>query len=209
VIQRRWWPDPIQDVNSPDLSCNRGWNSSIVRKPMAKHARVAAGSSIGATWDMSFACRSNIPVTYHDDTESWGPCDNYRTTWVHGLGPVLVYMAACNGPCTDVDTSKLSWFKISEASFDLDYSTEPRDGYPSKQWAQHDWARNSTTIVPKSLKAGYYMLRHEIIMIELDPPQFYPICSQVELRGEGETLPAEDYLVKFPGAYSAQGTAGD
>ena len=35
--------------------------------------------------------------------------------WPHNLGPVMVYMANCNGRCTSADTSSLYWFKIDEA----------------------------------------------------------------------------------------------
>ena len=35
----------------------------------------------------------------------------HRSTWPHSIGPVMVYMANCNGDCTDADTSELEWVR--------------------------------------------------------------------------------------------------
>jgi hypothetical protein len=207
VIQRRWWPDPIQDVNDPNLSCNRGYDPTIPRVSMPLHAPIFAGQNISVTWDQQVPCKSDFNMTY--DNQSYSPCDYYRTTWVHDLGPILVYMADCHGSCSDVDTSKLEWFKIQEQSYLLNYDPldEPVQGYPSKDWYQYNATKGFgwSVQVPKNLKPGKYMLRHEIIMIELMPPQFYPDCAQLEVLGHGTEVPTKDYLVEFPGAYSMNG----
>lgn len=59
--------------------------------------------------------------------------------------------------------------------------------------------------IPKGLKPGNYLIRHEIIMIELFPPQHYPECAQLTVSGGGDKLPGDEYLVAFPGAYSYDG----
>ena len=56
-------------------------------------------------------------------------------------------------------------------------------------------------IVPKDLQPGRYMIRHEIIMLELAPVQFYPNCAHLEVTGSGSLVPSDEYLVQFPGAY--------
>lgn len=32
--------------------------------------------------------------------------------WPHSLGPVMVYMANCNGPCTSANTASLNWVSV-------------------------------------------------------------------------------------------------
>lgn len=46
------------------------------------------------------------------------------------------------------------------------------------------------------------MLRHEIVNLELDPAQFYPNCAHLEVVGEGEDVPGEEEMVRFPGGYA-------
>ncbi|RYP54981.1 hypothetical protein DL768_000297 [Monosporascus sp. mg162] len=53
--------------------------------------------------------------------------------------------------------------------------------------------------------SGNYLVRHEIMMTELWPPQFYPTCAALAVEGEGTARLGEAYLVKFPGAYSWDG----
>ncbi|TCD69815.1 hypothetical protein EIP91_006128 [Steccherinum ochraceum] len=120
--------------------------------------------------------------------------------WPHAIGPVMVYMANCNGPCTSADTSSLEWFKIDEAGLlSGDYATG--------EWAQGkliDDGSTWTSTIPSSLAPGEYMLRHELLAIHTsDQPQFYPECAQLILTGSGSAQPSGSYLVKFPGAYQA------
>lgn len=60
--------------------------------------------------------------------------------------------------------------------------------------------------IPSCLKAGYYLVRHEIIALHAaysyPGAQFYPGCHQLNVTGSGTTTPSG--LVAFPGAY--QGT---
>lgn len=52
-----------------------------------------------------------------------------------------------------------------------------------------------------NLKPGNYLIRHETTNLEASL-QFYPECAQLEVTGDGDSTPSEDYLVEFPGAYS-------
>ncbi|KAK7692771.1 hypothetical protein QCA50_004404 [Cerrena zonata] len=120
--------------------------------------------------------------------------------WPHNLGPVMVYMANCNGACTTANTASLNWFKIEEAgliSGTVDKGT----------WAQGQLITNNnswTTTIPASLAPGEYMLRHELLSIHTpNQPQFYPNCAQLKLTGGGSAQPSGSYLVKLPGAYKA------
>jgi hypothetical protein len=60
-------------------------------------------------------------------------------------------------------------------------------------------------VVPTGLRPGKYLVRHEIVDLELIPVQFYPNFAQVEVDGEAVGVSGEEYLVKFPGAYNVTG----
>ena len=103
------------------------------------------------------------------------------------------------------------WFKIYESGLkNGGQQTEwgsRIDLASSAGWDQFQFANNGWSItIPKNLKPGNYLIRHGIIMIELMPPQFYPECAHLTVSGDGDKLPAEEYLVSFPGAYSLDGT---
>ncbi|KAI1795484.1 cellulose-growth-specific protein [Ganoderma leucocontextum] len=170
-------------------------------------------SSIQREWD------TYNPLT--DPTDSFLSCNNngaslgsgqlsatvpagskvvaYWNQWPHTIGPVMVYMANCNGACTSATTSALEWFKIDEAgliSGDL----------PTGLWGQGELVANNrswTSTIPASLAPGEYFIRHELLAIHTsDQPQFYPECAQLKVTGSGSAQPSGSYLVKVPGAYS-------
>lgn len=125
---------------------------------------------------------------------------------------MMVYMAPCNGSCEDFTPTAddVVWFKISEGGF----HPEPQEWYEKPNignggaWDQSVWTKPGnvwSTKIPKDLKPGNYLIRHELIMIELMPPQHYPECAQLTVTGDGDKLPGEEYLVSFPGAYSLEG----
>ncbi|VDB92089.1 unnamed protein product [Peniophora sp. CBMAI 1063] len=123
------------------------------------------------------------------------------TTWPDShKGPVITYLArAPDG--TDITAwtpgDDAVWFKIDEA------------GYDNGKWAATDVLinQNSTwpVTIPANLKAGQYIMRHEIIALHqagsYPGAEFYPGCYQLEVTGSGTALPTEG-LVSFPGAYS-------
>ncbi|KAH7411745.1 glycoside hydrolase [Phaeosphaeria sp. MPI-PUGE-AT-0046c] len=139
------------------------------------------GSPVPGAFHAPLAAGSTVSATWSHD--GFG--------WVHTVGPMMAYMASCGDDCTSItNIGDLSWFKIAEEGL--------RDGYSVGQDEGCGW----DVVVPKTLKKGKYLLRHEIVNLELSPVQFYPNCAQVEVMGEGDQVPGEEYLVKFPGAYS-------
>ena len=58
-------------------------------------------------------------------------------------------------------------------------------------------------VLPKTLKAGDYLVRHEIIALHLAADQggaeFYPSCTQIRLEGSGSDVVQD--TVSLPGAY--------
>ncbi|KAI1334967.1 glycoside hydrolase [Xylariaceae sp. FL0016] len=174
LIQRTWHAYPHEDPLSPNITCN--YHGTTV--PGSYHAAVAAGSPISASWD----------------EEGFG--------WPHTLGPMTAYLASCGADCSAVaDVAELEWFKIAQEGLRPGFAVGDEPG-----WYQDDLWENQVTnhwdvVVPAALKPGRYMLRHEIINLELDPVQFYPNCAQLEISGNGTAVPGPEYLVKFPGAY--------
>ena len=121
------------------------------------------------------------------------------------MGPITVYMADCQGDCSQYDATGKRFFKIYESG----YRMSAEDPYIRSgiNWEQGGFARDGYTItIPKNLKPGNYLVRHEMLNLEISPPQFYPECVQVTVTGNGDKVPSEEYLVSFPGAFSDAGT---
>ncbi|KXJ94884.1 glycosyl hydrolase family 61-domain-containing protein [Microdochium bolleyi] len=109
-------------------------------------------------------------------------------TWPQShIGPIFTYAAACPGnDCTKVDKTALKWFKIDEAGFNV----------ATQKWKTDDMIANNftwSTTVPSNLKAGAYVLRHEIIAMhaaqQANGAQNYPQCMNVQVTGSGTVLP--------------------
>jgi hypothetical protein len=174
------------DVTSPYLACNI--DGSLATP--GYHAQIQAGTEVIAHYDKNFT----IPG---EERASPSEC------WGHAWGPMIAYMAACNGPCDTVDPAAASWFKIFETGL-------LGGNLISENWEMSSMHNNCTPFVltiPEYLKPGNYLLRHEVIAIHNTPSQLqlYMECAQVEILGSGSSLPTEEYLVKFPGAYSMSG----
>ncbi|KAF7292602.1 hypothetical protein MIND_01158100 [Mycena indigotica] len=117
--------------------------------------------------------------------------------WFHDVGPMMAYtMADCGGNCAQFDASKAKWFKIQEQGMDA-----------SGKWAQANLDNGSpaTVTIPANLKAGNYLLRHEIIALHTAQSQggaeFYPGCVQLSVTSAGKGVPSDSETVKLPGAY--------
>ncbi|KAI0502956.1 carbohydrate-binding module family 1 protein [Xylaria bambusicola] len=131
--------------------------------PAGGFATVAAGDSISIQWD----------------------------TWPEShKGPMMDYLAACNGDCSAVDKESLEFFKIDEAGI-LDSSSAPG------RWASDVLIENNNSWlvqIPANLKAGQYVLRHETIALhsagQANGAQNYPQCVNIEVTGSGTLVPA-------------------
>lgn len=126
----------------------------------------------------------------------------FWTVWPDShKGPVMTYLAACPGSsCTTVtDPTTLEFFKIDADGLNADGT-----------WASDELIANNNTwtvTIPETLKAGAYLVRHEILALHsagtLNGAQFYPMCANLEVTGSGTATPPSTDLVKFPGAYTA------
>ncbi|KAJ4362809.1 glycoside hydrolase 61 [Neurospora sp. IMI 360204] len=126
--------------------------------PAGGHATVKAGDKISLQWDQ------------------WP--DSHK-------GPVIDYLAACDGECEKVDKTALEFFKIDGA------------GYDNGVWASDTLIKdgNSWLVqIPEDLKPGNYVLRHEIIALhsggQANGAQNYPQCFNLKVEGSGSNLPS-------------------
>ncbi|KAF2032424.1 endoglucanase IV [Setomelanomma holmii] len=119
--------------------------------------------------------------------------DTLKLKWnewpVSHVGPVMTYLAACNGSCAFVKKESLEWVKIDEQGWlnSTGWDTIKLGG----TWATNVLIANNftwTVQIPADLVAGDYVLRHEIIALhvadKLDGAQVYPQCVNVRVAGE-------------------------
>ncbi|RQM07983.1 hypothetical protein DH86_00003604 [Scytalidium sp. 3C] len=127
------------------------------------HASVKAGDYISLQWTPTW------PDSHH--------------------GPVVDYLANCNGPCETVDKTTLEFFKIDGGG--LLSGADPGTWFTDSLIAD-----GSTWLVqiPPSLAPGNYVLRHEIIALHaansLDGAQNYPQCINLAVSGSGSLKPS-------------------
>ncbi|KAI0161642.1 glycoside hydrolase family 61 protein [Hypoxylon sp. FL1284] len=120
-----------------------------------------------------------------DVTFQWGTASG--GAWPHPYGPIIEYMAACDGDCAKADKTKLKWFKTQAVGIDT----------KTQKWASDKLiAENNTwtTTIPASVAPGNYVLRHEIIALHgassLNGAQNYPQCFNIEVTGDGTAKPS-------------------
>lgn len=111
-------------------------------------------------------------------------------------------MADCGSSCQTLNLTEANWFKIAEHGL---LSGDIQTG----EWGQRafqNWDGEPdlwTETIPRDLKAGKYVIRHEIIALHIaNKPQFYPECAHLEVLGNGAAVPGQEYYAKIPGVYS-------
>ncbi|KUJ06371.1 glycoside hydrolase family 61 protein [Mollisia scopiformis] len=119
-------------------------------------------------------------------------------------GPIIDYLANCNGPCETVDKTKLKWFKIDELAL-----LDPKPQYGT--WSTDVMIANNNTwtvVIPPTIAPGNYVLRHEIIALhaasQANGAQNYPFCVNLAISSTGTDKPAgvlgtTFYSAKDPG----------
>ena len=135
-------------------------------------------------------CHRNAkPATESVIVEAGGTVELQWTAWpVKHHGPVITYLANCQGSCLEVDKESLKFSKIDEAGLFAN-STTPRT---TGRYGTDKLIANGnkwTLTIPSYVAAGNYVLRHEIIALHAayDPngAQNYPQCINLEITGKG------------------------
>lgn len=109
------------------------------------------------------------------------------STWPESHhGPVIDYLASCDGDCTTADKTALSFVKTQAKGV--------VSGSSPGTWATDTLISNNfthTTTIPADLAAGNYVLRHEIIALhsasQENGAQAYPQCINLKVTGSGST----------------------
>ncbi|MCJ1442550.1 MAG: hypothetical protein MMC23_003046 [Stictis urceolatum] len=155
------WADPQNLVNgfiAPDAYTTDDIICHLAATPGQISLEVAAGGEVELHWN-------TWPDSHH--------------------GPVIDYLANCNGDCADVNKTALKFAKINEAGL-IDGSSAPG------KWATDDLIANNnswTATIPSSIAPGNYVLRHEIIALhsasQANGAQNYPQCINLKITGSG------------------------
>ncbi|KAI1171268.1 lytic polysaccharide monooxygenase [Nemania sp. FL0916] len=115
----------------------------------------------------------------------------YWNTWpdTH-KGPILNYLAKCNGECTSASAGSLQWSKIEQGAWIS--GSDPGTWVTDTMIAQNFTA---DVTLPSKLAPGNYVLRHEIIALHSagseNGAQNYPQCLNIKVgSGGSDALPA-------------------
>lgn len=159
------WSAP-EDLGNGYIAPSNASNSDIICHKGATPGRISAPVKAGG----------NISLTWNEWPESHH-------------GPVLNYLANCNGSCQTVDKTALKFFKINESGL-------LNDDIKPGLWGTDLLIKNNFTWnlrMPDDIKPGNYVLRHEIIALHLaaslDGAQLYPQCVNLVVGGSGTKSP--------------------
>jgi len=162
----------------------------------------APAGGIGPTQNMSsadMACRfapaqppalMAVARAGSNITYQWG------SYYIGHKGPVITYMGKLSKP--DQDPTTVDFFKVDEDSYD----TKTRE-FGSERLYKN--GMKYTVNIPSNLKAGDYIVRHELVALHYgmkeQGPEFYISCLNVKVLGDGTTEPKPEDFARFPGAY--------
>lgn len=122
------------------------------------------------------------------------------TSWPESHhGAIIDSLSKCDGECKDADLTKQKFDVVSRAGLLRPRTDVPEGTFISNTaagyWALDEFRENGNIVkftVPKCLKPGNYIWRHEMIalhaaMIEAKSKgaQHYPYCINIEVTGDG------------------------
>jgi len=188
--------EPPQWTDNSKFSCENAGN-----KPAKEHLTVTAGSSVTVSWR-----GATDELVHQAGTGNTGE----RKPWVHATGPILDYLTDCKGDCTKFDATNAGWTKIQAMGIDMGASIsdalrntmkhkggvgEPYYPLGKGLWAAAKMIQensNWNVQIPKELKSGKYLLRHEVSsMHSAGKNQNYIACIQLDVvSGGSAALPS-------------------
>ncbi|KAK4465905.1 glycoside hydrolase [Cladorrhinum samala] len=161
--------DPVRDLSSTDIICNTNGG-----KVAPNFVKAAAGDSIALRW---FHFNPDDPNDILDPSHK---------------GPILTWIA----PFTSGNGAGPVWTKIAQ------------QGFENGEWATIKMRNNggrAEFTIPKTLAPGQYLIRQELLALHMadfkcnDPAnpgrgaESYPSCVQLEITGNGEAIPDQDF----------------
>ena len=130
------------------------------------------------------------PADLYVDVVAGETCTIQWTEWPESHhGPVISYLGACNGgDCTNVNLDDMEWVKIDAVGQTAVGKTNSDAGVWGADLLRAAGNQGTVTI-PKSIKAGNYLCRHEIIAlmgaVDVGKAQNYPNCINFRISGDG------------------------
>lgn len=121
-----------------------------------------------------------VPVNAGDEVE----LDYYWPKDGSHKGPLLAYMANCNGPCDKVDRMQLEFVKIQEAGL---VQAKPKNKWATDVFIENDLMWKIT--IPSDFKTGNYVLRSEIVAMQFRGKQWFMACVNLNVTGTGNANP--------------------
>jgi cellulase len=185
----------ITEITTSHGTTYAGWDPELALSPVPAPPLVAwHAANLGNIYvppsrfnTTDIACHFNAtPGALHVNTTAGDTLTLQWNEWpLSHVGPVMTYLAACDGSCADAKKETLKWVKIDELGW---LNNTGSEGLKlGGTWATNVLIANGnrwTVRVPKVLAAGNYVLRHELIALhvaeKLDGAQAYPQC--VNLR---------------------------
>ncbi|KAJ5920543.1 hypothetical protein N7516_011401 [Penicillium verrucosum] len=184
---------------SASLVAGHGYVSSIVadgKKPPESVGWATTATDLGFEdgteyQDPNIIChRDGVNAALSATVTAGSSIDIQWTTWPESHhGPLITYLASCNGDCSTVDKTTLKFFKIEEDGL-IDGKNPPGT------WAaDHLIAAGGqwTVKIPSTIAAGNYVMRHEIIALhsasQSNGAQNYPQCFNLKVTGGGSDVP--------------------
>ncbi|KAI4684965.1 uncharacterized protein J4E88_004408 [Alternaria novae-zelandiae] len=193
-----WYPgyDPYGDQAMQDAAVWMPQRKWISNNPIFETTNTSLSCNTPGT-----PARAYIPIRTGENITA------VYSYWVHTVGPMIAWMAYCDNAendCTTFASETADWFKIGEKGL-LEGSIETGEWF-QKAFSMWDGSPSLwSEMVPVGLRAGRYLVRHEIISLHsANKPQFYPECAHLEVTNdkEGGSIPSEEYMVKIPGVWS-------
>ena len=119
---------------------------------------------------------------------------------------MVLWMADCGESCITFTPSEGNWFKIAQRG--LLNGTIQEGTWGQREFQNWDGTPDLwTETIPRGLKAGNYLIRHEIIALHIEnKPQFYMQCAHLAVGGDGKEVPGKEYLAKIPGVWNMSRT---
>lgn len=156
------WSDTVTDNGFTNDLTGAEINCHKGAEPGALSAKVSGGGKVTFTWN----------------------------TWPEShKGPVITYLAKCDGDCSKADKTTLKWFKIDAKGL---ISGDSNSG----TWASDQLISNGNSwdvTIPDSIASGNYVARHEIIALHSagseGGAQNYPQCVNLEVSSSGSDEP--------------------
>ncbi|CAN9112096.1 unnamed protein product [Alternaria alternata] len=197
TVGETWYPgyDPYGDEAMQDAASWMPQRKWISNNPIFETTNSSLSCNTPGT-----PARAYIPIRAGENITA------VYAYWVHTVGPMIAWMAYCDNAdndCTTFSSETADWFKIGEKGL-LDGSIETGEWF-QKAFSMWDgspslWSER----VPVGLKAGRYLVRHEIISLHsANKPQFYPECAHLEVSNDDKgVIPSKEYMAKIPGVWS-------